>query len=238
MPGCTVTRYPDSTVIKKGRRVTPHERPALELAAQLNLPVPRVHETQVEASPGEHLIRMDFIPGSPLDEIWPTVTTEEKDSICVQLRNMLTAMRAAPWETGVIGSCSGGAARDLRTYTDYTDGPYNDEAAFNESFYLDLLKGTPRLVRSALLQQLRDDHRIVFSHGDIVQHNILVENGKVTGLIDWEYAGWYPEHWDYIKFFDRPCKHRDWRDRADMIFPETYGRELAWHQGILRWQRP
>lgn len=30
-------------------------------------------------------------------------------------------------------------------------------------------------------------------------HNILVEGGRITGIIDWEYAGWYPEYWEYVK---------------------------------------
>ena len=55
-------------------------------------------------------------------------------------------------------------------------------------------------------------------------------------MIDWEYAGWYPEHWDYIKFFDRPCKHKDWKNRAGQIFPQVYDNELAFHQAIIRWQ--
>ncbi|KAF2003873.1 hypothetical protein P154DRAFT_519780 [Amniculicola lignicola CBS 123094] len=39
MPGCLVTKYPDSTVVKRGRRVTLYEARALALAAQLKLPV-------------------------------------------------------------------------------------------------------------------------------------------------------------------------------------------------------
>lgn len=22
---------------------------------------------------------------------------------------------------------------------------------------------------------------------------------KITGLVDWEYSGWYPEYWEYVK---------------------------------------
>jgi thiamine kinase-like enzyme len=128
--------------------------------------------------------------------------------------------------------------RDNRQYSDYTGGPYTDEATFNSSFYFDLVETTPSPIRTALYQQLRSDHRIVFTHGDIAQHNILVKDGQITGLLDWENAGWYPEHWDYIKFFERPCKHMDWKDGAKEIFPQIYDKELAYHQAILRWQRP
>lgn len=59
MSGCLVTRCSDSTVIKQGRRVNLDERPALELAAQYGLPVPRVYDSG--ESNGEAFIRMDFI---------------------------------------------------------------------------------------------------------------------------------------------------------------------------------
>lgn len=147
-------------------------------------------------------------------------------------------MRSLPWETGLIGSCGGGPARDCRQYTDYTEGPYKDEATFNKSFYFDLVSTTPAAIRSALFQQLRHNHRIVFTHSDLSQHNIIVKDGRITGLIDWEFGGWYPEHWEYIKFFDRQGNHREWRERASLIFPQIYKTELAYHQGILRWQRP
>ncbi|KAL5116988.1 hypothetical protein ACEQ8H_005074 [Pleosporales sp. CAS-2024a] len=220
MPGCLVTRHAGSVVFKQGRRVNIDERPALELAAQHGLPVPRVYDAG--ESDGEAFIQMDFVQGDRLDRVWPQMTAEERNSICRQLREILARMRSIPCKTGLIGSCSGGKAQDDRQYSHYSDGPYADEAAFNSSFYLDLLESTPTPIRTALCQQVRSDHRIVFTHGDLAQHNILVKDGQITGLLDWENAGWYPEHWDYIKFFERPF----------------YDNELACHQAIIRWQNP
>ncbi|KAF2188828.1 kinase-like protein [Zopfia rhizophila CBS 207.26] len=237
MPGCTVKRHPDNTVTKKGRRINLDEQSALYLATELHLPAPRVHQAQEDSLDGEACIRMDFIAGERLDLVWPSMTTAEKDEICQQLRDILTQMRSVPWTNGLIGSCSGGKVRDCRQFTDYSGGPFLDETSFN-SFYLDLVETIPDPIRDALSKQLRDDHRILFSHGDLAQHNILIKDGRITGLLDWEYAGWYPEHWDYIKFFERPCKHRDWKNRAREIFPQSYDDELASHQAIVRWQRP
>jgi len=170
--------------------------------------------------------------------VWPSMSAEDKHSLCRQLREVLTIMRSIPSESGLIASCSGGAVRDNRQYSDYCGGPFVDETTFNSSFYFDLVATTPSPIRDALSQQLRNDHRIVFSHGELAQHNILVQNGRINGLLDWENAGWYPEHWDYIKFFERPCKHKDWKDYAKEIFPQLYDHDIAYHQAILRWQRP
>jgi aminoglycoside phosphotransferase (APT) family kinase protein len=238
MSGLIVTRYPDSTVVKKGRRVNLDERPALELAAEYGLPVPRVYDAGAGPILGEAWIQMDFIHGEKLDLVWPGMTAAEKSSICRQLRDILTTMRSIPSETGLIGSCSGGEARDIRIYTDYRGGPFANEEIFNSAFYFDISSLTPIPIRTALYQQIRHDHRIVFSHGDIAQHNILVKDGQITALLDWETAGWFPEHWDYIKFFDRKGINRDWQNYAPEIFPQSYDTELAYHQAIVRWQHP
>lgn len=43
-------------------------------------------------------------------------------------------------------------------------------------------------------------HDIVFTHADLNLRNILVDgNGKISGIVDWECAGWYPEYWEYTK---------------------------------------
>ena len=43
-------------------------------------------------------------------------------------------------------------------------------------------------------------HKIVFTHGDLAPRNIMISKDFViTGIIDWEYGGWYPEYWEYVK---------------------------------------
>ena len=46
---------------------------------------------------------------------------------------------------------------------------------------------------------MKDNHSIVFSHGDMHAHNILIQDGHVVGILDWEMAGWYPEYWEWCK---------------------------------------
>ncbi|KAK4142033.1 uncharacterized protein C8A04DRAFT_30437 [Dichotomopilus funicola] len=54
----------------------------------------------------------------------------------------------------------------------------------------------------------RRGHKIVFTHADLNARNILVDlvplpdgttGWRVTGIVDWETAGYYPEYWDYTK---------------------------------------
>lgn len=48
------------------------------------------------------------------------------------------------------------------------------------------------------------------------------EEGRITGIVDWEEAGWYPEYWEYVKFLERPAE-ADWKEIAGLVFGEGYG---------------
>ncbi|KFZ07154.1 hypothetical protein V501_06725 [Pseudogymnoascus sp. VKM F-4519 (FW-2642)] len=69
-------------------------------------------------------------------------------------------------------------------------------------------------------------------------HNIIIKDMKIAGVIDWEYGGWAPEYWEYVKFFEAQAKNKDWREYAKYIFPRTYYDQLALFQGVLRWGVP
>ncbi len=64
------------------------------------------------------------------------------------------------------------------------------------------------MIRSSM----REDHRMVMTHGDLHPRNIMVKldadetsggggsgDVRVTALIDWELSGWYPEYWEFVK---------------------------------------
>ena len=138
----------------------------------------------------------------------------------------------------MIGSCGGGPARDAHYYFDYDGGPFDTEEDFNKFLLSTLLDDTPPAISKALARRLRTDHRIVFTHGDLTLRNIVVRDGRIVALLDWEYAGWYPEYWEYVKFLGRFCRHGDWRACADDIFPVSYADELVDYVALNHWQRP
>lgn len=37
-----------------------------------------------------------------------------------------------------------------------------------------------------------------FTHPDLTDVNIIVENGRLTGIIDWELSGYFPRWWEYV----------------------------------------
>jgi len=144
-------------------------------------------------------------------------------------------MRSMEAPRDLISACDGTEIRDSRVYFTYHAPACRDEHAFNEYLLSSLEAPTPPLVRGALSRGLRTDHRIVLSHCDLAPRNIIVQEVKITGLVDWEDSGWYPEYWEYVKFFQRPSTH-DWKRYAEHIFPEFYHDELIQHVAMSRWQ--
>lgn len=149
---------------------------------------------------------------------------------------IITAVRQASSHERKIGGFDG-PARDCRQFSDYFGGPFEDESDFNE-FTLDFLRGTPLAVQKPLTEAFSNQSRVLLTHGDLSPRNIIVKEGRVQALLDWEFAGWYPEYWEYVKLFDRPTDCKDWKDYAEVNFDTSYPKELLTFQALARWQKP
>ncbi|OAA36782.1 Protein kinase-like domain protein [Beauveria brongniartii RCEF 3172] len=224
---------PSNTVVKSGRCLDPAEADALKVANGANIPSPRLHS--VLSQPHLLEIRMDYVPGQTLEELWPSMSTDEKKSAATQLRGIIQQMQAIEPPPNYIGRCNGTGVRDTRVRITY-DGPVcKDEAEFNEYLISSLFHKIPSVLRTSIRDHLQTDHRIVFTHGDLAPRNIMMQDGKISGIVDWEDAGWYPEYWELIKFIERPAKG-DWKQYAEIIFPKHYPTELIAYTAISKWR--
>lgn len=98
----------------------------------------------------------------------------------------------------------------------------------------------PKPVTATLAYELGVDARVVLAHGELCPRNIIVHQGKLVQVTGWDCAGWYPEWWDYVKFFEARTsdKNLDWYDYAKEIFAKEFHAELAAYQGVVRCQTP
>ncbi|OAQ68345.1 tyrosine-protein kinase, active site protein [Pochonia chlamydosporia 170] len=233
-----VTLRPDKTVIKSGKTISLEEAEALQVAAQAGLLVPRILTTDSQPG-GINVLQMSHVDGQPLSEVWSTMTPRQKRCIALQLREILTNMRSLQAPTRLVGACSGGQFRDTRLCHSHYFPSLVNEDEFNRYLILSLSHVTPRPVRDAFARQQRNNHRIVFTHGDLSPRNIIVSNDRIVGIVDWEEAGWFPEYWEYVKFFLRTgAEDGDWPSYAYDIFPDAYHDQLVLYFSILQWQSP
>lgn len=55
------------------------------------------------------------------------------------------------------------------------------------------------------VRKVAGSEKFVFCHNDLSQHNVIVdpESSKITAIIDWEYAGFFPGYFER-DFYERP----------------------------------
>ena len=195
--------------------------------------------TDEESSTVNYIIS-EWIQGIVLENVWSQLSTSEKDTLVSQLRGIISAIRQVPIDnpqeekTYYIGSvgrnpCGDPLLADL--------GPFADINEFNQAL-LDLAKPYFRhsyihIIRRLLTRTL--DYRIVFTHGDIAPRNIIVRQNpqqqshgswEIAAILDWECAGFYPEHWEYVKCLNAVKWSSDWGERAQFLLERHYDEEF------------
>ncbi|KAI9163916.1 hypothetical protein HJFPF1_05548 [Paramyrothecium foliicola] len=192
------------------------------------------HSTSAPAS-----ILMTRIPGEQLDDVYHELRETKRTAIVDEISRMVEIMRAwkSPWGLRIC-RISGGSIRSIRV-PNHQVGPCESEKDFND--YL-LAAASPHSFKSredfqSSLQVARRlnevRHRIVFTHGDFFLHNILVDNGHVTGFIDWESAGWYPEYWEFTTPLRWPARDPEGGSLFMRLGGEHYPEELESEKALM-----
>jgi aminoglycoside phosphotransferase len=215
----------DDLVAKRVRRdlVTIEEAANMQQIRHLtSIPVP--HVVRVHAHLHDVYIFMSCIPGVNLEDVWPTMTSVAKKRIIEQLKKMMANLRSVPPPSPCyFGSLESHICLDARLITRVTVGldlPITSEAEFNQFIMTDLKTRFHDEYYHMLLSMARQDHKVLLTHADFHPRNIRVQGDNVTGIIDWQYAGWYPEHWEYVKALLVVGRIVDWwRYLPDIIGP-------------------
>jgi thiamine kinase-like enzyme len=62
---------------------------------------------------------------------------------------------------------------------------------------------------------LPDSGATRFTHGDLHRGNIMISSispPRVLAVVDWAYAGWYPDYWEYCKALYTSGYDGEWRN--------------------------
>ncbi|KAJ5481848.1 hypothetical protein N7475_000660 [Penicillium sp. IBT 31633x] len=204
--GRTVIRVGDNLVVKSGN-LRSHEAQTLRfIATNTTIPVPKIHDIHWEDGKVVAIV-MDYMPGKRLDEAWDTLHSDQKLSIASELHSYINQLRDLKGDYIRAIDCGKAVIGQIASIE---GGPFDSEQQFNEFILADIVRSAPDILRHYAKFALMDNHEIVFTHADLSPRNILVEGGRVTAILDWEYAGWYPEHWEYIQALRQLKPMPDW----------------------------
>ncbi|OQD71391.1 hypothetical protein PENPOL_c001G05003 [Penicillium polonicum] len=221
-----IVRISEYLVVKKADDIPVHEAPTLRFIAEnTTIPVPKVHDVRLENDKVVGIV-MDYMPGKPLDEVWDTLSPSQKQSIAEQLRGYISQLRNL--KGNYIGAIDRGTV-SMGKWGPIYGGPFDSEQEFNQWILNDLSSGLSAPLRYYAEHALTDGHEIVFTHSDFSPRNILVDENsvyQVTAILDWEFAGWYPEWWEYFRAYKNFHRGKDWSDYLCYILPPRYDREF------------
>ncbi|KAK3290932.1 kinase-like domain-containing protein [Chaetomium fimeti] len=195
-----------------------NEYAALELVRRYSdLPVPRALDLVSDSS--DIYLLTTRIPGHKLGLCLDSMSDHDTTILVDDLRRHLAALREIPrpqaWKYA-IANAAGGPCFDYRINAAQDDnveagfvGPFLNEHDFNETLRCGAV---PEVVHHG-------GHRMVFTHGDVNMRNVLVDDdGKLSGVVDWENAGWFPEYWDYTKAFFVTRHNSRWLGIVEEVF--------------------
>lgn len=143
----------------------------------------------------------DLVPGEPLSDVWADLSDAEKSSIVAQLREQMARIRACTQP--YIGRMNNRPTRNIydRLPTTYC-GPFASEEEF-DNWCVDRVPvgffglGRWKWPRWLEKERRKSSGKFVLTHGDLSPRNILVKDGKITGIVDWERSGFFPEYAEY-----------------------------------------
>lgn len=221
------------------------------------LPVPKVYCAFVRKS--RAYVVMERIQGESLSRVWGSLSKESRHRITSQLQRMFDELRRLqPPKRSGVESCIGGSLHDSRithslpriTHSlSHKVPPVPRFGPFNsiQKFHLWLREGLnpsehPERevdhdwidIKDMVEKQDGPWPATVFTHGDLNPSNIIVRGDEVVGIIDWEFAGWYPPYWDYTSAWCGAVTHTAWREGIDE-FLERYPKQLRMELTRQRW---
>lgn len=216
--GCKVTKInntPQGPMRISNEAATLHYR-----REHTTIPVPTVYEATSNS------VTMDFIEGSNLEEAWNDLSDTESTAIAEQLGDYLVQLRNL--RRSVIGSFDSGPALDSRFFINQ-GGPFQTVSEYIDFVLSDPPRNWPGAapLHNIVRSQMRTNYDVVFTHGDLKGVNIIVKGARIEAIIDWEYAGYYPEYLEIVSALRAAQWDCPYYAALLDIFPQRYDAEYV-----------
>ena len=143
---------------------------------------------------------MESAKGQTLEAAWPSMTVEDRKRVADQVAECLRQFRGL--QSAQMQTVDGGplySAWLFKSKPQTPHGPLHSDQELWEELALALTqKNVPAKALDKFRHQLPPSDPYIFTHGDLYSENIIVKDGNLLSIIDWESAGFYPVWWEYV----------------------------------------
>ncbi|KAJ5786615.1 uncharacterized protein N7503_011827 [Penicillium pulvis] len=146
-----------------------------------DIPIPEVIHSWVDGDRSFLVLRR--VEGTTLRDAWETMTFNQQKSMVDEVAGYCDIMASLQSER--IESVQGGAIRE----------PYLAEHPCDLLGPLTASESKKYFFRDDFQQNPKIGNSFHFYHSDLGPGNIMVHNNRVSAIIDWESAGFYPHFW-------------------------------------------
>jgi len=192
-----------SNVIMKER---PNDGPKMDvktlkhLESYPDIPVPKVLRDWVDDD-GRYFVLLERMQGQTLEQAWPSLSESQKTAIADQVigvRKHLRSLTSPSIQTVDQSPCCGG----LLFSDSEPHGPFHSDRELWDAISLTLYdppeKSFPQRALENLKKRLPRCEAYVLTHCDLNLGNIMVKDGRLVGILDWEHAAYYPIWYEYV----------------------------------------
>ncbi len=174
-----------------------------------SIPVPRIHGQWLSPDRRTHYLLQDAMPGRTLLECWSRLSADARLTVATQVAECMREL--AHYRGSRMTTLRGHPLRN-NAFTPSLGPEYLPRCRDSRSeiwervFRPELAREGLTATEPALVQRVRDAmppcaNQLVLTHGDLYAGNVLVDprTGRLTGIIDWESAGFWPEWFQYAR---------------------------------------
>lgn len=171
-----------------------------------SVPVPTVLEHYVDPQANRSYTLLLSVPGEDLNDLWKDLPYEKQNSVIQQVAEHIDTLAQLKNDRPV--SAEGGMIKEPWLQH------FNPETPFHLWGLLD-----PNKTKEWEPIWGVEENKLVFYHCDLGPTNIKVEvqkgEPKVTGILDWEVAGFLPRGWIVTKFLVSGGLDFDWEGEGE-----------------------
>jgi aminoglycoside phosphotransferase (APT) family kinase protein len=165
------------------------------LATYTDIPVPKVLRDWVDRD-GRYFVLNERISGQTLEEAWPSLSDPQKLAIAdqvVQVRKQLRSVTSTSIQCIDQSPCYPG----LLFFDLEPRGPFHSDQELWDTLSISLYHLPPQVLEN-LKKRLPKCEPYVLTHCDLNLGNIMIQDGKVVSILDWEYAAYFPIWYEYV----------------------------------------